>query len=106
MSEVIGVRFKRAGKVYYFDSNGIKFQVGDGAIVETVHGVEFGDVVIANRELGDAQICKPLKKGVKKAGEKEYRKLKENKEKEKRAFAICQEKIEKHKLAMKLISVE
>ena len=70
MAEVIGVRFKKAGKVYYFDPKGIEFAVGDGAIVETVRGVEFGNVVIAPRQVSDKEITKPLKQVLRKATEK------------------------------------
>lgn len=106
MSEVIGVRFKKAGKIYFFDPGDMKFEAGDGAIVETSRGIEFGDVVISNRTIDDSLITKPLKKGVKKATDKDRVRLAENKEKEKRAYAICEEKILKHNLDMKLIRVE
>ena len=106
MSQVIGVRFKKAGKIYYFDPKDIEFQVGDGAIVETVRGMEFGEVVIARREVGEGEITKPLKQVHRKATEKDYKKLEENRQKEKQAFAICEEKIHKHKMDMKLINVE
>ncbi len=106
MSEIIGVRFKRVGKVYYFDPSGIRFNVGDGAIVETVRGVEYGEVVIANRTAQEGELTKPLKKVVGKAGEKDRRKLSDIEKREKDAYRICLEKIEKHKLDMKLINVE
>lgn len=106
MSEVIGVRFKKAGKMYYFDPGDTQFQVGDGVIVETSRGVEYGEIVAANRELSDEKLSKPLKKGVRKAEEKEIKRLKENKDKEKRAYNIGMEKIRKHGLDMKLINVE
>ena len=106
MSQVIGVRFKKAGKIYYFDPKDIEFQVGDGAIVETVRGMEFGEVVIARRKVGEGEITKPLKQVHRKATEKDYKKLEENRQKEKQAFAICEEKIHKHKMDMKLINVE
>ncbi|MBQ9942644.1 MAG: stage 0 sporulation family protein [Christensenellaceae bacterium] len=106
MAEVIGVRFKKAGKVYYFDPKGIEFAVGDGAIVETVRGVEFGNVVIAPRQVSDKEITKPLKQVLRKATEKDLRRIEENKKKEKQAFKVCEEKIRKHKMEMKLINVE
>ena len=106
MAKIIGVRFKRAGKVYYFDPGGVDFAVGDGAIVETVRGVEYGEVVVAAREVEDRELQKPLKKVMKKADERDVRRLEENKKKEKQAFEICQKKIEKHKMEMKLINVE
>ena len=106
MADVIGVRFKRAGKVYYFDPKNIEFQVGDGAIVETARGVEYGDVVIPRRTVEEAKITKPLKPVIRKADEKDRKRLEENKKKEKQAFQICQSKIAKHKMEMKLINVE
>ena len=106
MSEIIGVRFKRVGKVYYFDPSGIRFSVGDGAIVETVRGVEYGEVVIANRTAEEGELVKPLKKVIGKAGDKDRKKLADIEKKEKDAFNICLEKIAKHKLNMKLINVE
>ncbi len=106
MSEIIGVRFKRVGKVYYFDPSGTRFNVGDGAIVETVRGVEYGEVVIANRTAQEGELTKPLKKVIGKAGEKDRRKLSDIEKREKDAYRICLEKIEKHKLDMKLINVE
>ena len=106
MSEVIGIRFKKAGKMYYFDANNITYEVGDGVIVETSRGVEYGEVVVANKEVSDSELTKPLKKGVRKAEEKELKRLKENKDKERRAYSIAMEKIRKHGLDMKLINVE
>lgn len=106
MAEVIGVRFKKAGKIYYFDPKNISFEVGDGVIVETVRGIEFGEVVIAKRQVADKKVVKPLKQVLKKADEKDYKKLEENKKKEKQAFKVCEEKIQKHKMDMKLINVE
>lgn len=106
MSEIIGVRFKRVGKVYYFDPSGIRFAVGDGAIVETVRGVEYGEVVIANRTAEEGELVKPLKKVIGKAGDKDRKKLADIEKNEKDAFNICLEKIAKHKLNMKLINVE
>ncbi len=106
MSEIIGVRFKRVGKIYYFDPDNIKFEVGDGAIVETVRGVEYGEVVISNRTVDDEEIVKPLKKVISKAGEKDNKKLTDIEKREKDAFRICNEKIAKHGLDMKLINVE
>ncbi len=106
MSEIIGVRFKRVGKIYYFDPDNIKFEVGDGAIVETVRGVEYGEVVISNRTVDDEEIVKPLKKVISKAGEKDNKKLTDIEKREKDAFRICSEKIAKHGLDMKLINVE
>lgn len=106
MADVIGVRFKRAGKVYYFDPKNIDFQAGDGAIVETARGVEYGEVVLPKKSVPEEQIAKPLKQVIRKADEKDKIRLEENKKKEKQAFLTCQSKIEKHKMDMKLINVE
>ncbi len=106
MAEVIGVRFKEVGKVYYFDPDGQTLRKGDRVIVETVRGIECGEVAMSNREIDDEQIVKPLKKLIRIASEEDSRKFDENKQKEKDAFNICTEKIEKHKLDMKLVDVE
>lgn len=106
MIDVIGVRFKKASKIYYFDPQQIPLEVGDGVIVETSKGVEYGEVVIGRRQVEDGEVVKPLKSIMRKATPRDREKLEENHQKEKRAFAICREKIEKHKLDMKLISVE
>ena len=106
MSEVIGVRFKRVGKIYYFDPANIKFSLGEGVIVETVRGVEFGEVVIENKFVPDNELSKPLKKVIRKAGRDDFQKVADIEKKEKDAFSICQEKIAKHNLDMKLINVE
>ena len=106
MAEVIGVRFKEIGKIYYFDPDGQELKKGDRVIVETVRGVECGEVALENREISDEEIVKPLKKLIRKADEKDLRTLEENKKKEKNAFGICQKKIADHKLDMKLVDVE
>ena len=106
MIDVIGVRFKKASKIYYFDPQQISLEVGDGVIVETSKGVEYGEVVIGRRQVEDGEVSRPLKPIIRKATPRDREKLEENHQKEKRAFAICREKIEKHKLDMKLISVE
>ena len=106
MAEVIGVRFKEVGKIYYFDPDGQELKKGDRVIVETVRGVECGEVALENRERSDEEIVKPLKKLIRKADEKDLRTLEENKKKEKNAFGICQKKIADHKLDMKLVDVE
>ena len=103
---VVGVRFKDVGKVYYFDPDGISLAVGDGVIVETVRGVEYGTVVMPTREVKESSIVKPLKKITKKADQKDMQKLEKNKQKEKEAFDICFEKIKKHDMDMKLTDVE
>ena len=106
MAEVIGVRFKEVGKVYYFDPDGQTLKKGDRVIVETVRGIECGEVAMDNREINDEEIVKPLKKLIRIATDEDIAKVAENKEKEKDAFAICQKKISAHGLDMKLVDVE
>ncbi len=106
MTEVIGVRFKEVGKVYFFDPDNNKLDVGDMVIVETARGIECGEVTIANREIDDENIVYPLKKLIRKATPEDLECLKANKEKEKKAFDICLAKIEEHGLDMKLVDVE
>lgn len=106
MAEVIGVRFKNVGKVYYFDPTGISFEEGQSVIVETARGVECGEVVLENREVRSEEIVSPLKPVMRIATEQDLKTVAKNREKEKEAFAICQQKIEKHKLVMKLVDVE
>lgn len=106
MAEVIGVRFKSTGKVYYFDPHGIPLEKGDRAIVETARGVECGEVAMANREVQDDSIVQPLKRLIRKATPEDLQKLDENKQKEKTAFTQCEKKIADHGLDMKLVDVE
>ncbi|MDD4188590.1 MAG: stage 0 sporulation family protein [Eubacteriales bacterium] len=106
MTQVVGVRFKSVGKVYYFDPGELDIKQGNHVIVETVRGVEFGDVVIAGREVGEEEIVSPLKKVMRIADEKDIKTEEENKRKEKEAFDTCLEKIKKHNLEMKLVDVE
>lgn len=106
MTEVVGIRFKEVGKIYCFDPIGIKLSEGQRVIVETARGVECGTVATANRMIEDDEIVAPLKPIIRIATDKDLKKLEENKEKEKKAFKICEEKIAKHKLEMKLIEVE
>ncbi|MBQ2902867.1 MAG: stage 0 sporulation family protein [Clostridia bacterium] len=106
MAEVIGVRFKEVGKVYYFDPDGQTLKKGDRVIVETVRGIECGEVAMDNREINEEEIVKPLKKLIRIASEEDIAQFNANKAKEKEAFAICQEKITNHKLEMKLVDVE
>ncbi len=103
---VIGVRFKDVGKIYYFDPDGLEFRVGDNVIVETSRGVECGRVAMANKEISDDKISKPLKKLMRKATDDDLRIVEENRKKEVEAFKICEEKIAKHNLQMKLVDVE
>lgn len=106
MATVIGVRFKEAGKTYYFDPLGGTFDIGENVIVETARGVEFGEVILSNREIDDEEITSPLKPVIRKATDGDRKTVEENKGKEKKAFDICLEKIKKHKLNMKLVDVE
>ena len=106
MAVVIGVRFKEEGKIYYFDPDQKDYSLGELVIVETARGVECGTVAIANKEVADESIVKPLKKVVRSANKEDLRRMEENRQKEKRAYRICQEKINANKLEMKLVGVE
>ena len=106
MTEIIGVRFKDVGKIYYFDPDGKKLNKGDKVIVETARGIECGEVVIENIEKPDEQIVKPLKLVIRKVTDEDIKTIESNRQKEKEAFKICLEKIAKHKLEMKLVDVE
>lgn len=106
MIEVIGVRFKKAGKIYYFDPDGIEIVKDNHVIVETVRGVEYGSVVVGPKMVGEDDIVSPLKKVLRVSTPEDDTQNIENKEKEKEAFETCMEKIEKHVLDMKLIDVE
>ncbi|MEG6617134.1 stage 0 sporulation family protein [Peptococcaceae bacterium 1198_IL3148] len=104
--DVVGIRFKKAGKIYYFDPDQIDLQVGDDAIVETTRGIEFGKVVQGPKVVNEEEVVAPLKKVIRKATEEDKLKLRQNKIKEKEAHKICLEKIKQHGLPMKLIDVE
>ena len=106
MAEVIGVKFKDVGKVYYFDPAGQRLAKGQKVIVETVRGVECGTCAMENREVADDTIVKPLKKILRAANEKDLKTLELNREKEKRAFGVCEEKIRHFGLDMHLVDVE
>ncbi len=106
MTEIIGVRFKSAGKVYYFSPDGMKLDEGSLVIVETARGVECGEVVMTNRMVEDGKITAPLKAIIRQANQQDLKILEQNKAKEENAFRICQEKIAGHKLDMKLVDVE
>lgn len=106
MTEVIGVRFKEVGKIYYFDPDSTPLKVGDYVIVETARGIECGQVAMANRNIDDKDIVHPLKKMLRKANDEDLTILKENKKKEKQAFEVCEQKIAQHGLNMKLVDVE
>jgi len=103
---VIGVRFRPAGKIYYFDPLDLEINVGDNVIVETARGIEYGNVVIADRQIKEEEIVQPLKSVIRVATTEDDEIERKNKEKEKEAFGICLEKIRKHGLEMKLIDSE
>ena len=106
MTRIIGVRFRPAGKVYYFAPGKFHIKKGQQVIVETARGIEFGNVVIGPKEVEDDQITQPLKSVIRLATNEDRRIEERNREKEKEAFQICLEKIRKHKLEMKLIDAE
>ena len=106
MTRVIGVRFRPAGKIYFFAPGKLEIKTGDKVIVETARGVEFGSVVSGPKDVEDDRITPPLKPVIRVATEEDVKKEAKNKEKEKEAFEICYEKIRKHGLDMKLIDAE
>lgn len=106
MVTVIGVRFKKAGKIYYFDPDGIDTSEAKHVIVETARGIEFGHLVVNKREISDEEIVAPLKKVLRIATEEDIKIHEENQIKKKEAFRVCVEKIKHHSLEMKLIDVE
>ncbi len=106
MTEIIGVRFKKVGKVYYFSPAGKKVKVGDSVIVETAKGVECGEVVLGSKEIDEKEFPAQLKPIMRVATPQDFKTVENNKIKEKEAFKICEEKIAKHKLSMNLVDVE
>jgi len=106
MTEVIGVRFKKVGKIYYFSPNGQDIPLGEKVIVETARGIECGEVAIPNRSIEDSSIVSPLKPVIRIATREDKKRIEDNVEKGKKAFQLCLEKIDKHKLDMKLVDVE
>lgn len=106
MAEVIGVKFKEVGKVYYFDPAGHRVAKGDRVIVETVRGIECGVCATPNTDVPDAEIVKPLKSILRPANSEDLNTLERNKEKEARAYEICRQKIEQFGLDMSLVEVE
>ncbi|NLK64137.1 MAG: stage 0 sporulation family protein [Tissierellia bacterium] len=106
MIKVVGVRFKKAGKIYYFDPEKKWINNGDFVIVETIRGIEYGQVVVGPKMVKEENIVQPLKKVLRIATEEDIRINQENTEKEKEAFDICLKKIEEHGLEMKLIDIE
>ena len=106
MTKVIGVRFRKAGKVYYFSPGDADIKAGQHVIVETARGVEYGHVVLGSHEVDDKKVIQPLKPVIRMATAADEEIERRNKEKEKEAFKICLEKIKKHELEMKLIDTE
>lgn len=106
MTKVIGVRFRRAGKIYFFAPGKYSVEVGQNVIVETARGIEYGNVVLGEREVEDNKVVQPLKAVIRIATEEDDKHEQSNRDKEKDAFKICLDKIAKHKLQMKLIEVE
>ena len=106
MTKVIGVRFRKAGKVYYFSPGDEEIKAGQHVIVETARGVEYGHVVLGSHEVDDKKVIQPLKPVIRMATAADEEIERRNKEKEKEAFKICLEKIKKHELDMKLIDTE
>ena len=106
MIKVVGIRFKKAGKIYYFSPGELEIKKGDYLVVETARGVEFGECTIGPKEISEDDIVLPLKDVIRIADENDIKKHKENKNKETEAFNICLKKIEEHGLVMKLIDVE
>ena len=106
MIKVIGVRFRNAGKIYYFSPGNMEIKTGDHVIVETARGIEYGYVVLGSRDVEESKVIQPLKSVIRMATKDDKNKEQLNRAKEKDAFKICQEKIRKHNLEMKLIDVE
>ena len=106
MIKVVGVRFRSAGKIYYFDPQKLDIKKGEHVIVETARGVEYGTVVLGIKEIADDEVTAPLKPVIRIATPKDDKQEASNREKEKSAMAVCLEKIKKHKLDMKLIDAE
>ena len=106
MVDVVGVRFKKVGKIYYFDGDGLEYKEGEHVIVETSRGIEYGTVAIAKKEVEEEDIVSPLKKVIRKATAEDDEQVKKNIVKQLDAYNICNEKIKKHQLEMKLVDVE
>jgi len=106
MIEVTGVRFKKAGKIYYFDPDQYTLTLDDCVIVETARGIEYGEVVIANKLVDEDDVVLPLKKVIRIADEKDRRNVEKNEQMAKEAYVICEEKIAAHELEMNLVDVE
>jgi cell fate regulator YaaT (PSP1 superfamily) len=106
LQKIIGVRFKKAGKIYYFGPGNLEIEAGQRVIVETARGMECGLTVLGPREVEDSEVMQPLKIVHRIANASDLQRLEENKKREKDAFGICEQKIQEHKLPMKLVEVE
>ena len=106
MTKVIGIRFKSVGKIYYFDPDGHELAMGDGVIVETARGTEYGKIAMTEREIDENKFSIPIKKIIRKATAEDEKTLVENQKKEKEAYDVCLSKIRANKLEMNLIEVE
>lgn len=106
MVQVVGVRFKDAGKIYYFTYGELQLVRGDKVIVETVRGLEFGEVVVGPKEVEESEMGESIRSVLRKATDKDFEQVARNREDERKAYEICLQKIEEHKLPMKLVDVE
>ena len=106
MKEIVGIRFKKTGKIYFFNPNGHTLSKNEYAVVETARGIELGEVVVANRKVDDAKIVAPLKDVIRVATKEDMKTYEENEKKAEEAYKVCEEKIAAHGLEMKLVDVE
>ena len=106
MVTIVGVRFRKAGKIYYFSPGDLKIAAGDGCIVETARGVEYGEIVIAPRDVPAGEVVQPLKQVLRNANTDDYERLEANKARAQEAFQIAMEKVAEHKLPMRLLEAE
>ena len=106
MVTIVGVRFKKAGKIYYFSPGDLKVAAGDGCIVETARGVEYGEVVVAPKEVPESEVVQPLKQVLRSANQEDYERLELNRTRAEEAFQIALAKVGEHKLPMKLLEAE
>lgn len=106
MVTVVGVRFKKAGKIYYFNPGDLQVAAGDGCIVETSRGVEFAEIVISPKSVAESEVVQPLKQVLRSATAEDYERLERNKERAQEAFEVAVRKIEEHKLPMRLLEAE
>ncbi len=106
METIVGIKFKKAGKTYYFSPGELSLQTGDEVVVETARGIEWGEIVTGPREVPDEEVVQPLKKVMRKLNEEDRAVIQENQQREKEAMVTCQEKVDKHALPMKLVDCE